>query len=583
MALDGIMLSAIKKDLNNTIIDGRIDKIYQVDENILTFTIRNNEQNYNLLLSIHPRYGRLQITKNNFSNPIKPPDFCMILRKYLMRGIIKKIEQPDFERIINITITLYDKTYNLFIEIMGKHSNIILVDQEGTVLDAMKRITPQISRERQLYPGIKYQYPPKQNKLNPLLVSRKDFFEKIPGDFNQDTYKAIMYNFRGIGPYSAREIVYRSDITPGSIFSKLNEQEYNQLWNSFNNIFTLVRKSQFCIAIGLTAEGNIKYLSAFPLHHLDLEYNLFKTTGEMLDYYYEKEIQDSKKIKIKNYLSETTDNYLQKNLKKQNIFKEQLKKGINAKQYKEKGELITANIYKLKRGMDQVEVVNYFDSKQDTIEIKLDPSKSPSENAQYYFKKYNKAKKSVKYLKKQLGKLRHEERYLEQVVLNIEQAETKQDLQEIKEELTTEGYIKEKKKRNIQKKKSNNSLPPYQFLSTQGYDILVGRNNRQNDHLTKKLANNQDLWLHVKEIAGSHVIIRNHTGDQIPDKTIREAAIIAAYYSKGRQSENVPVDYTFVKNVQKPKGAKPGLVYYDNHQTIYVTPDKNIIKKLKSN
>ncbi|MFW5981139.1 MAG: Rqc2 family fibronectin-binding protein, partial [bacterium] len=214
MSIDGIMLAAIKDELNDSLIGGRIDKIYQVNQRLITLLIRNNNYNYKLLVSADPVFSRIHITNKSFKNPVKAPDFCMLLRKYLLRGIIKKIEQPDFERIINVEISLHNKIYNLMVEIMGKHSNISLVDQEGLVLDAIKRVSPQISRERQLYPGIKYKYPPRQDKLNPLLVDKTAYFDKIREDFNQASHRAIMFNFRGIGPYSAREIVYRADIDP---------------------------------------------------------------------------------------------------------------------------------------------------------------------------------------------------------------------------------------------------------------------------------------------------------------------------------------------------------------------------------
>lgn len=576
MSLDGIMLAAIKEDLNKELINGRIDKIYQVNS-LITLLIRNNNYNYKLLISADPNHSQIHITEKNFNNPIKAPDFCMLLRKYLLRGTIINIKQPDFERLINIEINLYDKKYMLITEVMGKYSNIILVNDDGIVLDAIKRVTTQISRERELYPGVKYKYPPKQDKLNPLLLT-EDMFKEKTRDFSQASYKAVMYNFRGIGPYSAREIVFRAGINPEKNFNELREIEKKTIWNELNKLISTLKNNDFHGTIGLKNE-KITYISAFPLNHIDDKQIFFNTTGELLDFYYQTEIITKELNNVKNHMNSSIENYLKKNLKKQKSFKKQLKVGKNAEQFKEIGELITSNIYRLKSGMKKTEVIDYYDPEQKKVSISLDPKLSPSENAQKYFKKYNKAKKSLKYIKIQLRRLRHEERYLEQLFLNIEQTEIKEELEEIKEEMINEGYIKEKKKRK-NKNSTNKSLPPHKFSSSKGYDILVGRNNRQNDHLTKKIANKDDLWLHVKDLAGSHVILRNHTKDEIPSETIKEAAILAAYYSKGRNSENVAVDYTKVKNVQKAKGAKPGLVYYENYQTIYVTPKKEIIKTL---
>ncbi|MFW6270671.1 MAG: Rqc2 family fibronectin-binding protein [Bacillota bacterium] len=580
MSIDGIMLAAIKKDLNDNLIGGRIDKIYQVNENLITILIRNNNYNYKLLVSSHPVFARVHITEKSFKNPVKAPDFCMLLRKYLMRGIIEKIEQPDFERIINIEISLYNHKYNLMIEIMGKHSNISLLDENGIVLDAIKRVSPQISRERQLYPGIKYKYPPRQDKLNPLLVNEERYFEKIRDNFNQAAHRAIMFNFRGIGPYSAREIVSRANIDPAIPYNTLKQKEKLNIWLEFDKLFTKIKDENFQPCIGITEEEDINYISAFPLTHREEKIVFYDKTSNLFDFYYQNEIIDKNLKQARKQIYEITNNYLKKNLKKQNTLLEKLKQGENADDFKKIAELITANLFQIKRGIQEIEVIDFYDPEQKKIKLKLNPVISPSKNAQKYYKKYTKAKKSVKYLKKEIAKLRHEEKYLEQVLLNIEQGESLEDFKEIREELIKEAYIKEKKKIKKSKQKEK-ALPPHKFKSSNGFDILVGRNNHQNDYLTKKLANSNDLWLHVKDMAGSHVIIRNHSRDNIPTETIKEAAIIAAYYSKARLSENVPIDYTEVKNVNKPKGAKPGLVYYEEYQTIYVSPDKELTARLK--
>ncbi|MFW6306659.1 MAG: Rqc2 family fibronectin-binding protein, partial [Bacillota bacterium] len=384
MSLDGIMLSAIKEDLINNLIDGRIDKIYQNNNNTITMIVRNNNYNYKLLLSSHPQFARLHITEKNYDNPVKPPDFCMLLRKYITRGTIVSIEQPDFERIITLNINAYNKSYYLIIEVMGKYSNIILVDSNGIVLDSIKRITSVMSSERELYPGIKYKYPPKQDKSNPLYISEDEFIDKI-GDFTQASYKAIMYNFRGIGPYSAREIVYRANIAPTTNYNLLNTAERNDLWKSYSNIINKTKEGNLEATAGIEND-KVKYLSAFPLLHLEDEYDykIFDDTGKLLDFYFTKNISGKEIKSIKKQLNDIADNYLGKNLKKQKKFRQKYKEGKNAKQFKKKGELITANIYQIKRGMKEIEVVDYYDEEQKNIKINLDPKLSPSENAQKY-------------------------------------------------------------------------------------------------------------------------------------------------------------------------------------------------------
>ncbi len=574
MAIDGVTLAAIKNDLINDIKGSRIDKIYQPEDKLLTFTLRQPGKNLKFLVSIHPQNSRIHLTEKKFDNPKTPPTFCMLLRKHLIRGTIVDIKQPEFERVLIIEIERHGKLYILILEIMGRYSNVILVNEERIVLDAMKRITEEISSQRQLYPGIKYQPPPPQDKLNPLNVNKSKFFDKIPSDFSKYCYKAIMFNFRGIGPNMAREIVFRGNVNFEQHYKKLEENEKNKIWESFQKIFSQVREGNFNPTIGLDKKGVIDYHSAFPLKHKNkIKEVYFSTTGKLFDYYYENQIKNRKFRELSTRLSDIIDNYLQKNRKQQKQFKKKLSESKNAEKYKKMGKLITTNIYQLQQGEKELEVTDFYDPDQGQIKIKLDPKLSPSENAQRYFKKYNKAQKSVKYLKREIGKLRHEEKYLEQVQLNIEQANKKEELQEIETELKNEGYIN-KQKQN--KSKNNKPLPPHKFKSSQGYDILIGRNNSQNDRLTKKIANSHDIWLHTKKIAGSHVIIRNHTRDEIPAKTIKEAARLAAYYSKARMSSNVPIDYTRVKNVNKPKGAKPGLVYYDDYQTLYVDPVSEI-------
>lgn len=579
MAFDGILLSALKDNLQAKIIGARIEKVYQIEQKQLIVRLRQQNKNLQLLISTDAEGARINLTNLDYEFPAYPPDFCMLLRKYLKNSYITKIIQPEFERIIEINIEKRGKEYKLIAELMGKYSNVILLDDKEIVLDAMKRITNKQSSERELYPGVNYHYPPGQQKINPLVPQNKfDFLTAIPADFNQASFRSVMFNFRGIGPYSAREIVHRAGIESGLNYQDLSRADKESLAKSFLDLTTLIKQQEYQAIIGLT-DHKLDYISAFPLNYRKVtESKRFTDFDEMMDYYYKNFLKNKKLNHSIREVNKVVNNYLQKNIKKQEKLKQQLADSKNAEKYKKYGELITANIYQIKKGSNEVEVTDYYSSDQSKLKIKLRPDLTASENAQKYFKKYNKLKKSVKHLKREIAKLRHEEKYLNQVSLNIEQAETLNDLDEIKDELKDEGYIKKQQKKN--RKKQTARLKPRKFISSDGYQILVGRNNRQNDQLTKKIANQGDLWLHTKTIAGSHVIIKRDTAKDVPEQTINEAAVLAAYYSKARQSKNVPIDYTQVENVNKPKGAKPGLVYYDNYQTIYIDPDLEVIKKM---
>ncbi|MGM0411537.1 MAG: Rqc2 family fibronectin-binding protein, partial [Bacillota bacterium] len=416
MAIDGILLNNCKYDLENKIINSRINKIYQMGKKKLTINIRQPGESLKLLISIDPEGSRVHLTNLKFEHPSHPPDFCMILRKYLINGNIIAINQPEFERILHLKIDKGGKIFTLILEIMGRYSNVILVDEGNTVLDAMKRIGEKKNKERQLYPGITYKAPPPQDKLNPLKIEKEDFFNKIPNDFKKYCFKAIMYNFRGIGPNMAREIVYRAGLDYERHYNDLNESEVNEIWNSFDDIFSKVKNGKFNPTVGFNEDNLIKYTSAFELKHLEeIESKSFSSTSKLFDYFYENHIQKRKFIKLKKRLVDIVKNFLEKNRKKQRELRGKIKESKNADKYKRKGELIKSNIYQINKGDKYVKVVNYFDPEQKEIKINLDPEKSPAENAQKFFKKYEKAKKSYDHLKRQLGKFRHEERYLEQV------------------------------------------------------------------------------------------------------------------------------------------------------------------------
>ncbi len=580
MGLDGITLAAIRSELEDKLIGGRVDKIYQPKSELLTIRVRQPGENLNLLLSANPQGPRVHLTNESFDNPAQPPAFCMLLRKHLQSGRIRKVEQPNFERILNIVIQYKDEQgqlidKNLVIELMGRHSNVILVDHKNKILDSIKRVTDKMSRQREVLPNKTYSPPPEQGKKNPLNHTAQEFKTLLEEHFDSQSYKAIMNSYRGIGPLMAKEISYRANIDP---YDKITSpQDIEALYKPFSLIFNNIINNKFNPTIVMKGE-EFKNFSSLELKQFDLETKEFSSISKLMDLYYKEKILRKKKQKLTEKMLSVISSNKKKAYKKYRKVNGQLKGALSSDKYKLKGELITANIYRLKEGDTQATLENYYDNNK-KIKIKLDPRLTPAENAQRYFKKYEKAKRSIKHLKNQVRKGKNEINYLKQLELSIEHSQELDDLIEIYEELIDEGYIKKQKKGS---KKQDRKLLPLTFKSSDGYQILVGRNNKQNDHLTKKVANDGDTWLHVKDIPGSHTIIRNHTRDEIPDSTLLEAAQIAAYYSKGRESSKVPVDYTLTKYVNKPKGAKPGMVYYDNHKTLYVEPKEELIKSLKN-
>ncbi len=582
MALDGITLKALKYEFREKLIGARIDKIYQPDSELLTIRLRQPGQNIKLLISADPQAPRIHITDQNFDNPLRPPAFCMLLRKYLESARIKEINQPEFERILEITIQHKNTQGDLedlilVVELMGRHSNIILLNEERTILDSIKRIPSNKSRHREILPAKNYIKPPEQGKSNPLTATLESFTETLANKLEQKNYQAIMNSYRGISPLIAKEIVHRADLEANTPLKDIDQ--IKELAKEFFNIIEAIKKNNFKPTLVLEENGNLKAYAAIDLEQFKLPKKEFNSINQLMNFYFVEKIIRRKSNRLIEKMTKVVEDNLEKANKKYRKLKGQLKGAHNADKYQLQGELITANIYRLNKGMKKVKLENYYND-NNLMTITLDPQLAPAENAQRYFKKYEKAKRSIKYLQRELAKVKNELTYLEQLENNIVQSENLAELEEIYKELISEGYIRKQQKNN---NKRDKKLPPLKFKSTDGYDILAGRNNRQNDKLSKKIANNQDTWLHVKDLPGSHTIIRNHTASEIPENTLLEAAQIAAFYSKGRNSSNVPIDYTLIKNVKKARGAKPGMVYYENQNTLYVDPDEKLVKSLKIN
>lgn len=566
MSFDGLFTRAVASELASLLKGGRINKIHQPYKNEIILVIRAGGQNHRLLLSAHPSYARVQVTNETSENPSEPPMFCMLLRKHLEGYFLEDIYQVGLDRIIVLEVKgrneIGDTTYKqLIIEIMGKHSNIILVDKDKKmIVDSIKHVSFAVNTYRAVMPGFEYILPPQQNKADPFLANEEDVLRRL--DFNGGRLdKQLVENFSGVSPLFAKEVLFQAGLANRVTVPKAFLQMIVKVRDDFQPV--------------LTSGTNKEAFYLFPLEHLGGETKVYPTLGSLLDrFYFGKADRDRVKQQA-NDLERFIFNEKTKNEKKIEKLTITLKEAENADQYQLYGELLTAYLYEVKRGMKEITVQNYYDENGGTITIPLDPLKSPSGNGQWYFTKYQKAKNAIVMVKEQLIKTKEELYYFDSLMQQIETA-SPEDIEEIREELIEEGYLKEKQRRGKKKKPTKPRLDGY--ISSDGTEILVGKNNKQNDYLTNKLAIKDEWWFHTKDIPGSHVVIRSKEPSQ---QSIMEAAQLAAYFSKARASSSVPVDYTKIRHVKKPAGAKPGYVIYENQQTIFVTPDEETVLKLK--
>ncbi len=570
MAFDGIFLYALSLELKNDLLNGKVDKVNQPEKDEIILTIRNGNKNRKVLISASSNYPRIHFTDRNKQNPMQPPMFCMLLRKYLLGGKIIDIQQMSSDRILTIDFEStdelgFDSIYSLIIEIMGRHSNITLVrKRDGIVMDSIKHITPDINSYRSLYPGIKYKYPPESEKLNPFDFSLKDLQDKISYDIVELSPNSFSNIFVGVSGTLSTELFNR--LTQDT--KKLTVESVDKLYIFFKNFFDGLKAGNFTFTLYTDDTGNYKDFYCFPLTQpKDYRVVVFDSASKLLDtFYYVKDKQDRLNQKSADLQKLITNNIDRCN-KKSAILKNALKECEKKDKFQLYGELLTANIYSINKGDKFVEVYNYYTDVEEYVKIPLDENKTPSENIQQYYKKYNKLKKTEEAALEQLKSNKSETEYLQSVLTNIKNCDSYDEIEDIRRELVETGYIKFKK--TSAKAKASQSKPLH-FKSTDGADIYVGKNNIQNDYLTLKFSEKQDIWLHTKNIPGSHVIIKNN--GKISDKTLEEAAILAAFYSKAKDSTKVPVDYTEVKNVKKPSGAKPGMVIYTTNKTIFVDP-----------
>ncbi len=570
MAFDGIVIANLVKDLNTYILNGRISKIAQPENDELLLTIKGNRGQVRLLLSASPSLPLVYLTEENKPSPMTAPNFCMLLRKHISGGRITAVTQPGMERIINIEIEHLNELGDLcrkvlIAELMGKHSNLIFCDDTGMIIDSIKHISGHVSSVREVLPGREYFIPKTQEKENPLEAAESSFLQQVLAK-PCSVAKAIYSSYTGISPVAASEICYRASIDGDRPTASLTGDEKLHLSRQFTIFMEDVREGNFAPNIIKKGKEPVEFSSVLLTQYGDYETVPYPSISKVLeDYYAQKSVYTRIRQKSSD-LRRIVGTALERNRKKFDLQRKQLKDTEKKEKYKVYGELIHTYGYGLAEGAKELEALNYYTN--ETVKIPLDPQLTPGENAQKYFDRYNKLKRTYEALSQLIEETRSEILHLESIATSLDIAVSEEDLTQIKEELAEYGYIK---KRGGGKKEKSRSKP-FHYLSSDGYHIYVGKNNYQNEELTFKFANGGDWWFHAKGIPGSHVIVKAE-GNELPDRVFEEAGRLAAYYSKARGAEKVEIDYLQRKNVKKPNGSKPGFVVYYTNYSLTIDSD----------
>jgi predicted ribosome quality control (RQC) complex YloA/Tae2 family protein len=588
MAFDGIVISNLVYELNNTILNKKISKIAQPENDELLFTIKGDGGQYRLAMSASASLPFLYLTDSNKPSPLTAPNFCMVLRKHIANGRITRIYQPHMERIINFEIEHLDEmgdlcTKTLVVELMGKHSNIIFCNADGMIIDSIKHVSTMMSSLREVLPGRSYFIPATQeNKLNPLEVTEEAFLESVMTKPVSIT-KAIYTSFTGISPVIASEICYRASLDGDMPVESLDADAKKHLFHNFSWMMDDVKNNHYCPNIVTQGNEPVDF-SSFPLseyidngkqsadgYHMTTYDSISKVLEE---YYASKNVYT--RIRQKSVdLRKIVTTALERNRKKYQLQEKQLKDTEKREKYKIYGELIHTYGYGLPEGAKELEALNYYTN--ENIRIPLDPTLDAKTNAQKYFDKYNKLKRTYEALRDLIQETQNEIRHLESISTSLDIALTEDDLVQIKEELMEYGYIRRKRSDKKAKIKSK----PFHYLSSDGYHIYVGKNNYQNEELTFKFATGNDWWFHAKGIPGSHVIVKSNN-EELPDRVFEEAGKLAGYYSSGRDSDKLEIDYLQKKNVKKPNGSAPGFVVYYTNYSLTIHPDISQLTLLES-
>ena len=576
MPLDAICLQAVVQELKPLLIGQRIDKVQMPTRDQAVLTLRAGR----LLLNAGAGAPRLQMTALARENPAEPPMFCMLLRKHLVGARVADITQPPLERLVRLELDSADDFgrpghRTLVLEAMGRRSNLILLDEEGRVIDCLRRVDAEMSAARQVLPGLFYMPPASQGRLPVTEETEAGFREKLAAAAPERTIDAFLLDsYFGVSPLIARELSFlAAGETDGRLFG-LGPEGERRLWNELERLTADIRENRFT-PVGLKRNGEPLDFSYRPIHQYgtaaeQVVYDSFSAL--MDDFYAQRERTERLRQRGADLTraATTARDRLRRKLAAQEKEYAQTQERDQLRLY---GELITANLYRMERGQRVLEAENYYDPAGGTVSVPLDPLLTPQQNAAKYYKRYNKAKTAEKYLREQMDIARRDLEYLESVLEELERAESDQDFSDIREELRQAGFLRKQGKKQISR-----PAKPLEFRTSAGLRVLVGRSNRQNDRLTHD-ADRRDLWLHTQKIHGAHVILC--TGGREADETsVREAAGLAAWYSQGKRSANVPVDCTAVKNVKKPAGARPGMVTYTNFRTLYVTPEEAEVRRL---
>lgn len=574
MAFDGITIAAMVKELNTSLKGGRINKIAQPESDELLITVRGQDGQKRLLLSASPSLPLLYFTSKNRISPLTAPNFCMLLRKHIGSARITDITQPGMERVVQFHLEhlneLGDVCHKILImELMGKHSNLIFCDDKGMILDSIKHVSSNMSSVREVLPGREYFIPKTQDKLDPLTITEEEFISGIcPKPL--PAAKAIYSSLTGISPVMAQEVCFRASIDGNDSMQSLNEAARTHLYHTFARIMDQVKEGSFTPNIIFRGDEPVEY-GVLDFQQYGPEYHSvsFDSVSQMLETYYASRDLITRIRQKSADLRRIVQTALERNRKKLMLQQKQMKDTEKKDKYKIYGELINTYGYGLEEGVKSFKALNYYTNEE--ITIPLDPQLTPQENSKKYFDRYQKLKRTQEALEEQIKETTEEIQHLESISNALDIAREESDLSQIKEELTEFGYIK---KHYTSKKgaKMQTKSKPFHYISSDGYDIYVGKNNYQNDELTFKFASGNDWWFHAKKMPGSHVVVKTKDGT-LPDRTFEEAGSLAAYYSQGRTAPKVEIDYLQKKNVKKPAGAKPGFVVYYTNYSLMAVPD----------
>ena len=578
MAFDGITIANIVKELNDTILNGRIAKIAQPENDELLLTIKPAKGQVRLVISASASLPLIYLSRDNKPSPMTAPNFCMLLRKHIANGRIVGISQPSLERIIRFEIEHLDELgdlcrKSLIVEIMGKHSNIIFCNEKGMIIDSIKHVSAQMSSVREVLPGREYFIPDTMKKENPLGIPEENFTQELLSK-PMPVGKAIYNSFTGISPVVAEEICYLTGIDSSVPASEMSGDLLAHLDRQFTYFMEQVTESKFSPAIYYDGNEPKEFSSLLLTHFSNYQVKSYDSISEVIRTYYSSRDLITRIRQKSSDLRRVVQTALERNRKKYDLQLKQLRDTENRDKYKVYGELIHTYGYNLEEGAKELEALNYYTNEM--IKIPLDPQKTPQENAKKYFDRYNKQKRTFEALSELIKETKDEIDYLESVSKSLDIARSEDDLIQIKEELIESGFIRRKQSA----KKVKITSKPFHYISSDGFHMYVGKNNLQNEELTFHFANGGDWWFHAKKAPGSHVIVKTN-GEELPDRTFEEAARLAAHYSKNSGAEKVEVDYVEKKQVKKPNGSKPGFVVYYTNYSMMIDSDISGIQEVQ--